>query len=84
MRLIMTPISITVKCFKKRSEGSLQLYFESNTTLNSGLFLYDVFTLTIEQYKDVLSSSPSTFVLEVRVESDKDYILGHTIIPSCI
>ena len=80
----MTPISISVKCFKKRPEGSLHLYFESNITLNSGLFLYDVFTLTIEQYKDVLSSSPSTFVLEVRVESDKDYILGHTIIPSCI
>ena len=80
----MTPISISVKCFKKRPEGSLHLYFESNTTLNSRLFLYDVFTLTIEQYKDVLSSSPSTFVLEVRVESDKDYILGHTIIPSCI
>ena len=80
----MQPISITVKCFKKRSEGSLHLYFESNTTLNSGLFLHDVFTLTVEQYKDILSSSPATFILEVRVESDNDYILGHTLIPSCV
>lgn len=80
----MQPISISVKCYKKRSEGSLQLYFESNTTLNSGLFLHDVFNLAVEQYKDILSSSPATFILEVRVESDKDYILGHTIIPSCV
>lgn len=80
----MQPISISVKCFKKRSEGSLQLYFESNTTLNSGLFLQDVFSLTVQQYKDILSSSPATFILEIRVESDKDYILGHTIIPSCV
>lgn len=78
----MQPISIKVKCFKKRPDGTLNLYFDSNNTLNSGLFLYDVFTLTIEHYKDVLSSSPSTFILDVLVESDRDYVKGHTIIHS--
>ena len=80
----MQPISISVKCFKKRFEGSLKLYFESNTTLNSGLFLYDVYTLAIEHYRDLLISSPNEFILEIRVECDKEYILGHTVIPSCI
>ena len=80
----MQPISITVKCFKKRTDGTLKLYFDSLTTLNCGLILRDVFSLAIDHYKDVLSSSPCTFVLEVRVESDNDYISGHTIIPSCI
>ncbi len=80
----MTPISILVKCFKKHTDGSLKLYFDSNTTFNSGLYLYDVFTLTVEHYKDVLSPSNFTFVLEVRVECDKDYILGHTIIHSSL
>lgn len=76
----MKPISIKVKCFKKRPDGTLNLYFDSYTTLNSGLFLYDVFTLTIEHYKDLLSSSPNKFILEVLVECDRDYIKGHTII----
>ncbi len=76
----MQPISISVKCFKKHTDGSLKLYFDSNTTFNSGLYLYDVFTLTVEHYKDVLSPSNFTFVLEVRVEKEKDYVLGHTII----
>lgn len=80
----MQPISISVKCFKKRSDGTLMLYFETQTTLNSGLFLYDVFTLTIEHYKDVLSPSNFEFILEVRVECDKDYILGHTKINSSL
>lgn len=80
----MQPISISVKCFKKRSDGTLALYFETQTILNSGLFLYDVFTLVIEHYKDVLSSSNFEFVLEVRVECDKDYILGHSIIHSSL
>ena len=80
----MQPILISVKCFKKRQNGTMNLYFESKTTLNSGLFLYDVFTLTIEHYKDILSSSPATFILEVLVECDRDYIKGHTIIPSCV
>lgn len=80
----MQPISITVKCYKKCNDGSLALYFETQTTLNSGLFLYDVFTLAVEHYKDVLSSPCTNFVLEVRVENDKDYVLGHTIIPSRI
>lgn len=78
----MQPISILVQCFKKRPDGSLMLYFENHSQLNSGLFLYDVFTLTIEHYKDVLSSSNFEFLLEVRVECDKDYILGHTKIHS--
>lgn len=80
----MQPISISVTCFKKRPDGSLTPYFDSKTTLNSGLFLHDVFTLTVQQYKDILSSSPATFILEVRVESDNDYIKGHTLIPSCV
>lgn len=80
----MQPISISVTCFKKRPDGSLSPYFDSKTTLNSGLFLYDVYTLTVEQYKDILSSSPATFILEVRVESNYDYIKGHIKIPSCI
>lgn len=80
----MQPVSITVICYKKRSDGAMRLYFETQTTLNSGLFLYDVFTLAIEHYKDVLSSSNFEFVLEVRVERDKDYILGHTIINSSL
>lgn len=80
----MQPISITVKCHKKRSDGSMNLYFESKTTLNSGLFLYDVFTLTIEHYKEILSPSPSTFTLDVLVESGRDFIKGHTIIHSSI
>lgn len=78
----MQPISITVKCFKKRPNGTMNLYFDSQTTLNSGLFLYDVFTLTIEHYKDVLSSSSSSFILDVLVECDRNYIKGHTIINS--
>ena len=80
----MQPISISVKCFKKRIDGSMKLYFETQTTLNSGLFLYDVYTLAIEHYRDLLTSSPTEFILEIRVECDKEYILGHTIIPSCI
>ena len=84
MRLNMQPISISVQCFKKRPDGSLRLYFESNNTLNSGLFLYDVYTLTLEHFRELFSSSPATFILEVRVECDTDYIKGHTIIPSCI
>lgn len=80
----MQPISIKVKCFKKRPNGTMNNYFDSNTILNSGLFLYDVFTLTIEHYKDILSSSPSTFILEVLVECDRDYIKGHTIIHSSL
>lgn len=80
----MLPISISVKCFKKRPNGTMNLYFDSQSTLNSGLFLYDVFTLTIEHYKDVLSSSSCTFILEVLVECDRDFIKGHTIIPSSL
>lgn len=80
----MHPISISVTCFKKRPDGSLTPYFDSKTTLNSGLFLYDVFTLTTEHYKDVLSSSPCTFILEVRVESDNDYIKGHLKVTSSL
>lgn len=79
----MNPISISVKCFKKRPNGTMNLYFDSKTTLNSGLFLYDVFTLTIEHFKDILSSS-SSFILEVLVECDRDYIKGHTIIKSSL
>lgn len=78
----MQPISISVKCFKKRSDGTLALYFETQTTLNSGLFLYDVFTLTIEHYKDVISSPCNTFTLDVCVECNNDFVKGHTIIPS--
>ena len=80
----MEPITITVKCHKKRTDGTMQLYFESHNTLNSGLFLYDVFTLTIEHYKDILSPSPSTFTLDVLVESGRDFIKGHSLIPSSI
>lgn len=80
----MNPISITVKCFKKRPDGTMNLYFDSHTTLNSGLFLYDVFTLAVEHYKEILSSSPCTFILEVLVECDRDYIKGHTIIHSIL
>ena len=78
----MTPTSISVKCFNKCDNGTLKLYFETSTTLYSGLQLYDVFTLIVEHYREALSSAPTTFVLEARVESDKDYILGHTIINS--
>lgn len=80
----MHPITITVICHKKRSDGAMRLYFESQTTLNSGLVLYDVFTLAIEHYRDILSSSPATFTLDVRVERDNDFIKGHTVIPSCV
>lgn len=80
----MQTISISVTCFKKRPDGSLTPYFDSKTTLNSGLFLYDVFTLTIEHYRDVLSSSTCTFILEVRVECDNDFIKGHTKINSSL
>ena len=80
----MNPITISVKCFKKRPDGSLKLYFDSNTTLNCGLFLYDVFTLTIEHYRDLLSSSPTTFILDVCVESNHDFIKGHTVIASSL
>lgn len=80
----MQLITITVKCYKKRPDGTLKLYFDTLTTLNSGLFLYDVYTLTIEHYRELLSSSPATFTLDVCVERDNDYIKGHTIIPSCI
>ncbi len=80
----MNPISITVKCHKKRSDGSMQLYFESKTNLNSGLFLYDVFTLTVEHFKEILSPSPSIFTLDILVDSGRDFIKGHTIIHSCV
>lgn len=80
----MQPISISVKCYKKRIDGTMTLYFDSQTTLNSGLFLYDVYTLTIEHYRELLSSSPATFTLDVLVELDRDYIKGHTIIRSSI
>ena len=78
----MDPITITVQCFKKRPDGSLNLYFDTQTTLNSGLFLYDVFTLTIEHYRELLSSSPATFTLDVCIESNHDFIKGHTVILS--
>ena len=80
----MKLISIKVRCFKKRANGSLTPYFDANINLNSGLFLYDVYTLTIEHYRELLSSSPATFTLDVCVECDNDFIKGHTIIPSCI
>lgn len=80
----MKPISITVKCYKKRPDGTMTLYFESNNTLNSGLFLYDVYTLTIEHYRELLSPSPNKFILEVLVECDRDYIKGRTIINSSL
>lgn len=76
----MQPISIKVKCFKKRPDGTMNLYFDSNTTLNSGLFLYDVFTLTMEHFKDVFTSSSCKFILDVCVECGRDFINGHTII----
>lgn len=80
----MKPISLTVKCYKKRSDGTMTLYFDGQTTLNTGLFLYDVYTLTIEHYRELLSSSPATFTLDVLVELDRDYIKGHTIIRSSL
>ena len=80
----MTPISISVKCYKKRAEGCLALYFDTVTILRSGLSLNDVSTIILENYRDLLSSSPCTFVLDICVKYDKDYIKCHTIIPSCI
>lgn len=80
----MQPISISVKCYKKRPDGTMKLYFELNSTLNSRLFLYDVYTLTIEHYRELLSSSPATFTLDVCVELDRDFIKGHTLIRSSI
>lgn len=75
----MYPYNITVKCYKTRPDGSLTIYFTTNSRLVSGLFLYDVFTQTIEHYKELLSSSNCPpLVLDVRVDSKKDYILGHT------
>ena len=62
----------------------MKLYFKSDNTLNSGLFLYDVYTLTVEHYRELLSSSPSNFILEVLVECDRDFIKGHTIIRSSL
>ena len=78
MRLTMYPYNIFIKCYKKCNDGSLAIYFETHSRLVSGLLLYDVYTLTREHYKEILSSSNLPLVLKVRVDSKKDYILGQT------
>lgn len=74
----MKSFNIIVKCYKKRQDGPLSIYFVTQSRLVSGLCLYDVFTQTLEHYKELLSSSNLPLVLDVRVDSKIDYILGHT------
>ena len=78
----MAIFNIYVKCFKTHPDKLTTVLFETHSKLNSGLLLYDVYTLAREHFKDLLSSSNSGYILELKVESKDDYILGKTKIPS--
>lgn len=81
----MSIFNINVKCFKTYSDRLSIVFFETRSKLKLGLLLYDVYTLTREYYKDLLSSSNSAgYIFELKVECNDDYIIGKTKIPSSI
>lgn len=82
MRLAMSIYNILVKCFKIHPDKPTTIFFESHSKLKSSLLLYDVYTLTREHFKDLLSSSKSGYILELKVECNNDYLFGKTKINS--
>lgn len=80
----MAIYNIIVKCFKIHSDRPMTVFFEVHSKLKSGLLLNDVYLLTCEHFKDLLSSSKSGYIFELKVECNEDYIFGKTKIPTTL